>query len=90
MTTGTLAARLDPARSPNISPPMAAMLGFLLGRTDMTPALAERVVTPDGHVVGRAEGDFGLIFHHSASVIPASGVEKMEPDRGGKSMCDGY
>jgi hypothetical protein len=57
---------LNPARFPNMSPQMAAMLGFLLGRAYTTPALAELVVTPDGHVLGRAEGDSGPLVYLAA------------------------
>lgn len=67
MTPSTLAERLDPARFPNISPQMAAMLGFLFARAYTAPALAELVVTPDGHVLGRVEGDSGPLAYLAAA-----------------------
>jgi hypothetical protein len=67
MTPSTLAERLDPARFPNMSPQMAAMLGFLVGRAYTAPALAELVVTPDGHVLGRPEGDSGPLVYLAAA-----------------------
>lgn len=52
---------LDPARFPNMSPQMGAILGYLFERAYTTPALAELSVTPDGHLVGRTQvsGDNG-------------------------------
>ncbi|AGA92428.1 hypothetical protein Thimo_3776 (plasmid) [Thioflavicoccus mobilis 8321] len=52
MTEGPLHAKLDPQRFPNMSLPMAAILGFVLERQYTTPALADVQVTPDGHVLG--------------------------------------
>lgn len=48
-------AKLDPQRFPNMSLPMAAILGFVLERKFTTPALADVQVTPDGHVLGWPE-----------------------------------
>lgn len=45
-------AKLDPQRFPNMSLPMAAILGFVLERQFTTPVLADVRVTPDGHVLG--------------------------------------
>lgn len=45
-------AKLDPQRFPNMSLPMAAILGFVLERPFTTPALADVQLTPDGHVLG--------------------------------------
>ena len=57
MGRSTLHSKLNAARFPNMSPQMAAILGFILEREYTTPRLAELVVTSDGHVLGRAEGD---------------------------------
>jgi hypothetical protein len=50
--TMDLYGKLDPRRFPNISLPMAAILGFVLERVYTTPTLADVQVTPDGHVLG--------------------------------------
>ena len=44
--------KLDPARFPNMSLQMAAILGFVLECEYTTPTLADVQVTPDGHVLG--------------------------------------
>jgi len=46
---------------------MAAMLGFLFRCACTTPALAGLVVTPDGHVLGRAEGGLGPLADLAAA-----------------------
>jgi hypothetical protein len=51
-----LQRKLDPALFRNMSLHMASILGFLFERDYTTPALAELVVTPDGHVLARPEG----------------------------------
>ncbi|MCU0834315.1 MAG: hypothetical protein MUC77_07750 [Chromatiaceae bacterium] len=43
------------------------MLGFLFGRAYTTPALADLVVTSDGHVLGRPEGDSGPLTYLAAA-----------------------
>jgi hypothetical protein len=67
MADAELQLKLSPARFPNMSPQMAAMLGFLFGRAYTTPALADVVVTPDGHVLGRPEGDTGPLAYLAAA-----------------------
>ena len=62
-----LSDKLDPARFPNMSLQMAAILGFLFEREYTTPALAQIVVTTDGHVLGRPEG--GSESAYFASVV---------------------
>ena len=52
MTDGPLHVKLNPHLFPNMSPPMAAILGFVLEREYTTPTLADVQVTPDGHVLG--------------------------------------
>jgi len=52
-----LCTKLDPRRFPNMSGQMAAILGFLLDREFTSPALAELIVTPDGAVLGRPDGE---------------------------------
>lgn len=59
----TLHQKLAPARFPNMSPQMAAILGYVLEREFTTPTLAEIVVTPDGHVLARPEGAPGPLAY---------------------------
>jgi len=58
--------KLHPARFPNMSLQMAAILGFVLERDYTTPALAELVVTPDGHVLARPAGEVGPMAYLAA------------------------
>lgn len=55
--TDHLHRKLDPARFPNMSAQMAAIVGLLLDRPCTQPALAELIVTADGVVLGRLEGE---------------------------------
>jgi len=47
----TLQTLLDPRRFENMSPQMAAIMGYLLDQPFTTPALSEILVTPDGAVL---------------------------------------
>ena len=44
-------------REVQVSDHFQAILGCLLGEDWTTPRLAEMVVTPDGHLLGRCEGE---------------------------------
>jgi hypothetical protein len=44
-------------RSVQVSDHFQAILGCLLGEDWTTPRLVEMVVTPDGHLLGRCEGE---------------------------------
>lgn len=55
--TDRLHAKLDPSRFPNMSGQIAASIGLPLDRPCTEPALAELIVTPDGSVLGRLEGE---------------------------------
>ena len=44
-------------REVEVSDHFRAILGWLLGAEWATPRLAEMVVTPDGHLLGRCEGE---------------------------------
>jgi hypothetical protein len=57
--TSAIRRNLDPARVPNMSLQIAVILGVVLDRAYTTPALAELLVTPDGHVLARPEGEPG-------------------------------
>jgi hypothetical protein len=61
MTT-RLHAKLNPERFPNMSPQMAAIMGYLLDREYTTPALAEMTVTTDGAVLARVDGEGRAAF----------------------------
>lgn len=50
MTT-PLEQLLDPTRFPNMSPQMAAIVGFVLDREFTDPAIAEVSLTPNGGVI---------------------------------------
>ena len=62
----TLHQKLSPTRFEHMSLQMAAILGYVLERQFTTPALAEIVVTPDGHVLARPEGEPGPLAHIAA------------------------
>ena len=55
----TLAEKLHPTRFTAMSGKMAAIVACILGCTWTSPAIAELVVTSDGHVLARDEGDCG-------------------------------
>lgn len=47
-------------RAVQVSDHFQAILGCLLGEDWTTPRLAEMVITPDGHLLGRCDGEAGL------------------------------
>jgi hypothetical protein len=55
----TLEKKLHPARFTAMSGQMAAIVAHLIGCRWTSPAIAELVVTSDGHVLARHEGDCG-------------------------------
>ena len=54
-----LGDKLHPRRFPGMSGRMAAIVGYLLGTKLTEPTIAELVVTSDGHVLARHDGDCG-------------------------------
>ena len=54
-----LTYKLNPSRFPHMSSVMAAIIGHLLDAPVGNPAIAEIVVTSDGFVLARAEGEAG-------------------------------
>ena len=57
----TWQTKLHPARFPNMSPQMAALVAPILGRDDLTqPAIAELCITADGFLMAREVGDCGF------------------------------
>jgi hypothetical protein len=52
-----VADKLHPRRFPRMSAKFAAVLGAMLGQTWMSPALVELVITSDGFLLGRHEGE---------------------------------
>jgi len=57
--TDSVKVKLNPGRFMGISGKMAAIIGCVLGEKYTEPAIAEIVVTSDGMVLARNEGDFG-------------------------------
>ena len=55
----TLAAKLHPDRFTEMSPRMAAIVGYIVDERFSEPAIAEMVVTSDGFVLARMEGEVG-------------------------------
>ena len=51
--------KLNPTRFPRITPLMAAIIGHLLDLPVGNPSIAEIVVTSDGFVLTRVEGEVG-------------------------------
>ena len=65
----SLYRKLDPARFPNMSLQMAAILGFVLDREFTTPTLDDIQVSPDGHVLAwpTTTQDIGHSMHLGAA-----------------------
>ena len=57
-----LAQKLHPNRFPGMSGLMAAIVGFVLDRRFSKTAITEIIVTSDGFLLARAEGEVGA--HH--------------------------
>jgi hypothetical protein len=58
-TNDTLAQKLHPRRFPGMSSKMAAIVGCILDRQFTQPGFAELVITSDGCVLARHDGDIG-------------------------------
>jgi len=56
---GSLANKLHPKRFPGMSPKMAAIVAHILGEDWTEPGIAELVITSDGLVLARDDGDVG-------------------------------
>ena len=58
-------------RAVQVSDHFQAILGFLLGENWTTPRLVEMVITSDGHMLGRCEGEaaFKVILGESEDLI---------------------
>lgn len=55
----TLARKLHPVRFPGMSTKMAAIVGCILDRQYTQPSISELVITSDGCVLARHDGDIG-------------------------------
>jgi hypothetical protein len=53
----SVADKVHPRRFPRMSGKMAAILGHLLNQTWTDPAMVELVITSDGFLMGRHEGE---------------------------------
>jgi hypothetical protein len=74
--------RLDCARKPRqveTSPHFQAILGCLLGEDWTTPRLVEMQIAPDGHMVGRCEGQVGFSTFLGASEDPIRNIHGVAP-----------
>lgn len=54
-------------RTVQVSEHFQAILGCLLDENWTTPQLIEMVITPDGHILGRCDGDLSFIAFLGAS-----------------------
>ncbi len=76
-------------RAVEVSEHFQAVLGCLLGEDWTTPRLAEMVVTPDGHLLGRCEGEasFKAFLGASADLLRnvhgVAGVAELDGDEVG-------
>jgi hypothetical protein len=52
--------KLNPERFSGMSGKMAAIVGYILGERMTEPAIVEMVITSDGFVLARQEGDCGM------------------------------
>jgi hypothetical protein len=52
--------KLNPARFPNMSPKMGAIVGFVLDKKFTTPRIVEMTTTPENYVLARVENDCGF------------------------------
>lgn len=79
--------KLNPNRFPRMSSLMAAIIGHLLDVSFVNPPIAEIVVTSDGFVLARAEGEVGAnrfighysdLFHNWFNLLAAAGLTGSE------------
>jgi hypothetical protein len=87
--------KLHPARFPNMSLQMAAILGFVLERDYTRPVLAEIVVTPDGHVLARPAGEVGPMAYLAAEADLRANLRRLGMAAGlmmpsGRTMRHGF
>jgi hypothetical protein len=59
LVTIRLTHKLNPSRFPHMTPLMAAIVGHLLDLRVGNPSIVEIVVTSDGFVLARVEGEVG-------------------------------
>lgn len=57
----------DKLRRVEVSPHFQAILGCLLGKDWTTPRLVEMQITPDGHILGRCDGQVSFSAFLGAS-----------------------
>ena len=68
-------------RAVQVSDHFQAILGCLLGEDWTTPRLVEMVITPDGHLLGRCEGDVSFKGFLGAFWRPRKEHSRRCPDR---------
>ena len=62
-----------------VSAHFQAILGCLLGEDWTTPRLVEVVVTPDGHLLGRCDGEASFTAHLGASADLIKNIHGVAP-----------
>ena len=77
----TLSDKLHPQRYPNMSGKMAAVVGYILGEEWSKPRIAELVITSDGWVLARDEGQIGFGTIVGTACRPGTQLE--QPPAGG-------
>ena len=73
---------VEKLRSVEVSPHFQAMLGCLLGEDWTNPRLVEMQITPDGHLLGRCEGQAGFSTFLGASEALIRNVHGVAPVAG--------
>ena len=56
----SLSKKLNPAGFTEMSPKMAAIVGYIINQNFTKPALTDMCITADGFVLAQVEGDIGL------------------------------
>ncbi len=83
----TLVKKLHPFRFPEMSPKMAAVVGFIVDRTFTEPAIEEVAITADGYVLARHAGDVGMntilgsgedLLRNWRNLLAAAGLNESE------------
>ena len=69
-------------RAIQISDHFQAILGCLLGEDWTTPRLAEMVITPDGHLIGRCDGESSYKAFLGASADLLKNIHGVAPVAG--------
>jgi hypothetical protein len=66
-------------RTVQVSDHFQAILGYLLGEDWTTPRLVELVITPDGHLLGRCDGEASFRAYLGASADLIQNIHGVAP-----------